>query len=170
MRSLPVAPARTVLADRISHWLRRGCGGALGTVLLAGTAPAWAGCDTPAPGQGQTVTCSSAAPNPDPVAIVTAGGASNTTINVLANAQLGIASGNAITVQAGTGHVINNSGSIIANAGRALQLNGTTYLVNRGTIAGSTGGVCPVPATTASTCSAAASRAACCRARATTPW
>jgi len=141
MRSKPASPARTVLADRISYWLRRSCGGALGTVLLAGTAPAWAGCDNPAPGQDQTVTCSTAAPNPDPVAIVTAGGASNTTINVLANAQLGIASGNAITVQAGTGHVINNSGSISANAGRALQLNGATYLTNRGTLAGSTGGV-----------------------------
>lgn len=141
MRSMTVSPARTVLADRISHWLRLGCRGAFGTLLLTGAAPAWAGCDNPAPGQGQTVTCSTAAPNPDPVPIVTAGGASNTTINVLANAQLGIASGNAITVQAGSGHVIDNSGSIIANAGRALQLDGATYLINRGTIAGSTGGV-----------------------------
>ncbi|HAI46281.1 MAG TPA: autotransporter outer membrane beta-barrel domain-containing protein, partial [Stenotrophomonas sp.] len=141
MRSIPPSPARTVLAVRISQWLRRGCRGALGSVLLAGAAPAWAGCDIPAPGAGQTVTCSTAVPNPDPVAIVTAAAASNTTINVLANAQLAVAAGNAITVQAGTGHVINNSGSIIANAGRALQLNGSTYLVNRGTIAGSTGGV-----------------------------
>ncbi len=141
MRSMPVSPVRTVLADRISHWLRLGCRGALGTFLLTGTAPAWAGCDNPAPGQGQVVTCSTAMPNPDPVPIITAGAASNTTFNVLADAQLVIASGNAITVQAGAGHVINNSGGIIANAGRALQLNGAAYLVNRGTIAGSTGGV-----------------------------
>jgi len=170
MRSKPASPARTVLADRISYWLRRSCGGALGTVLLAGTAPAWAGCDNPAPGQDQTVTCSTAAPNPDPVAIVTAGGASNTTINVLANAQLGIASGNAITVQAGTGHVINNSGSIIANAGRALQLNGATYLTNRGTLAGSTGGVVSGAGNDRIDMLGGSIQGGVLQARATTPW
>ena len=141
MRFMDVFPARTQLAGQVSRWIRRGCGGALGTVLLAGAAPAWAGCDNPTPAQGQTVTCSSAAPNPDPVPVTTAAGASNTTINVLAGAQLAIASGNALTVQAGSGHVINNDGSIIASAGRALQLTGATSVVNSGVIRGSTGGI-----------------------------
>ncbi|MCF7750467.1 autotransporter domain-containing protein [Bacillus subtilis subsp. subtilis] len=140
MRTL-ASPARTVLADRISLWMRRGCSGALGTVLIAGIGPAWAGCDNAAPAQDQTVTCTPAAPNPETVSITTAAGASNVTVTVLAGAQLAIAGGNAVTVQAGSGHVINNAGSIIATAGSALQLNGTTWVTNRGTISGSAGGI-----------------------------
>lgn len=141
MRLMFSPPAPALLARHIAACLRIGRHGMLGTALAAASAAAWAGCDTTAAGSGQTVTCSSVAPNPATLPIGTVTGASNVTFNILPNAQINIAAGNALTVLGGSGHVINNNGSIIASAGRALQLNGATWVTNRGTIAGSTGGI-----------------------------
>lgn len=141
MRPMLSLPARMLLADRIAFSLRCTCRAALGTALLGASTAAWAGCDVPLASAGQTVTCSPAAPNPATLAVGTAAGASNVTFNILAGAQLTITSGNALTVQGGSGHVINNSGSLIARSGSALQLNGATWVTNRGTISGSTGGI-----------------------------
>ena len=141
MRSMLLPPARTLLADRIAACLLRSCQGVLGTALAGVSLAAWADCDSTAASSGQTVTCSATAPNPATLPINTVAGASNVTFNILPTAQLSIASGNALTVLDGSGHVINNSGSIIASAGRALQLNGATWVTNRGTISGSAGGI-----------------------------
>lgn len=138
MRFMSASPARTALADRFPQLRRFGCG-ALGTALLAGAGPVWAGCDGSAPTGGQTVTCSTQPPNPENVPIVSALGASNITVNVLSGAQLSVAGGTALLLQGGAGHAINNDGSILAGAGRALQLNGGTALVNRGVISGGGG-------------------------------
>ncbi|MEK0267957.1 hypothetical protein QT383_19125 [Stenotrophomonas rhizophila] len=121
MRQTLVWPARPLLAVQISRLLHAGRRGALGTVLIAGAFPAWAGCDNAAPTTGQTVTCSSQLPNPDTVPVIGVAGSSNITLNVLGDAQLAPAAGNAVTLQAGGGgHLITNDGSIIAVAGRGL--------------------------------------------------
>jgi len=142
MRQMLARPARPLLSVQIARLLHVGRYGALGTALMAGAFPAWAGCDNPAPTTGQTVTCSSQLPNPDTVPVTSAAGSSTITLNVLGNAQLAPATGNAITLQAGGGgHLIINDGSILAGAGRALQLDAASTVINRGVISGSTGGV-----------------------------
>ncbi|MDX3935442.1 autotransporter domain-containing protein [Stenotrophomonas sp.] len=142
MHQMLARPARPLLSVQIARLLHAGRYGALGTALMAGAFPAWAGCDNPAPTTGQTVTCSSQLPNPDPVPVTSAAGSSTITLNVLGNAQLAPATGNAITLQAGGGgHLIINDGSILAGAGRALQLDAASTVINRGVISGSTGGV-----------------------------
>lgn len=137
MRLTLASPARTLLATRIACCIRLACGSA----VLAASAPAFAGCDNPTPTTGQTVTCSATAPTPDPVPILSTAGASGIAINVLPDAGLTVGAGNAITLQGGSGHAIVNDGSIIATAGNALQLTGTTQVTNRGVIRGSSGGI-----------------------------
>ena len=135
-------PARPLLSGQISRLLHVGRRGALGTVLIAGTFPAWAGCDNAAPTTGQTVTCSNQPPNPDTVPVIGVAGSSSITLNVLGNAQLASVTGNAITLQAGGGgHLITNDGSILAGAGRGLQLDAASTVINRGVISGSNGGI-----------------------------
>ncbi|WP_422506692.1 autotransporter domain-containing protein [Stenotrophomonas sp. GZD-301] len=141
MRTTPATPAPTLLAVCTAHWIALGRGSAVGTLLLVAAAPAWAGCDTPAPTAGQTVTCTAAAPNPQTVGIAGAAGASNITINVGSAAQVAVASGAAIVLPGGTGHLINNEGRLATAAGTALQLGGSSRVVNRGVIAGTTGGI-----------------------------
>lgn len=142
MHQMLARAARPLLSVQIARLLHVGRYGALGTALMAGAFPAWAGCDNPAPTTGQTVTCSSQLPNPDTVPVTGAAGSSTITVNVLGNAQLAPATGNAITLQAGGGgHLIINDGSILAGAGRGLQLDAASTVINRGVISGSTGGV-----------------------------
>jgi hypothetical protein len=137
MHSMNRLPVRSLLGERISRSLRLACSGA----LIAASAPAWAGCDNTAPTTGQTVTCSTAAPNPGTTAVTSVAGANNITVSIVPRAQLSISSGNAITLQGGSGHVLTNDGSILATAGTALLLSGATAVVNRGVISGSTGGI-----------------------------
>jgi len=113
----------------------------LGTLLVGVAVPAWAGCDTPAPTAGQTVTCTSAAPNPDATPIVSQTGAANITITLQNGAQLALTSGAAIALDGGGGHQINNSGSIVNSGGFAILSNAGTTLVNRGVITGSSGAI-----------------------------
>ncbi|MFL9584254.1 autotransporter domain-containing protein [Stenotrophomonas sp. AB1(2024)] len=137
MRPMKEIPPRSRLAAGISRSLRLACG----SILLATTAPVWAGCDTTAPTAGQTVTCTSAAPNPVTTPVASVADAANITVNVGTGAQLAVPSGNAITLQGGSGHTVTNDGSIVATAGTGLLLTGATRLVNRGVISGTTGGV-----------------------------
>ncbi|WP_421569230.1 autotransporter domain-containing protein [Stenotrophomonas sp. PD6] len=137
MHSMNRLPVRSLLGERISRSLRLACSGA----LIAASAPAWAGCDNTAPTTGQTVTCSTAAPNPGTTAVTSVAGANAITVNIVPRAQLSVASGNAITLQGGSGHVLTNDGSILATAGAGLFLSGAATVVNRGVISGSAGGI-----------------------------
>jgi type V secretory pathway adhesin AidA len=130
-------PAPSLLDLGISRSMRLACTG----VLVAATAPAWAGCDTAAPTTGQTVTCNAAAPNPGTTPVTSVAGANTITVNLTPGAQLSVTSGSAISLQGGSGHVLTNDGSILATAGNALLLTGATRVVNRGVISGSTGGI-----------------------------
>jgi len=131
--------------------------------VLAAAPIAWAGCDSVAPVAGQTVTCSSAAPNPQTVPI-SASGAAGITVNVASGAQLQQSGGgSAIALVGAGGHVLSNQGAISSAGGVAVQLGagsrvenngsistgnntalqfvgaGDSVLVNRGTISGRTG-------------------------------
>jgi outer membrane autotransporter protein len=125
------------LAERIGHLTRLTCS----TALMAVSVPVWAACDNVAPATGQTVTCSTAAPNPETAPIVGVVGASNTTINVQTGAQLAIAGGAAIALNGGAGHQITNDGSIVNTSGFGVVSNGATTLINRGVISASSAAV-----------------------------
>ncbi|MGH8036865.1 MAG: autotransporter outer membrane beta-barrel domain-containing protein [Stenotrophomonas sp.] len=133
------APARTGLASAVACCLGIGWRGALGTLLLGTVTPAWAGCDNTSPTSGQTVTCSTAAPNPDTTPVASQVGSANVTINVQSGAQLALASGVAIALDGGGGQQINNSGSIVNTGGFAILSNTATTVINRGVISGSSG-------------------------------
>jgi len=126
-------PARNGLASAVS------C--CLAAVLLTASAPAWAACDTTTPTAGQTVTCSTAAPNPQTTAVASVSGSAGITINVQANAQLVVPTGAAIALDGGGGHRIDNRGTITGTAGAAILSNTATTVVNRGVISGGTSGI-----------------------------
>ncbi|MDH1648427.1 autotransporter outer membrane beta-barrel domain-containing protein, partial [Stenotrophomonas maltophilia] len=136
---------------------------AVPSLLLTTASVAWAGCNSPAPTAGQTVTCDTNAPNPQTTP-VTANGAAGITVNVAAGAQLqqsgggsaialvgagghllsnqgAISSVGGVTVQLGGGSRVDNTGSISTGNNTALQFVGAgdSVLVNRGTISGRTG-------------------------------
>ncbi|HDX0799947.1 TPA: autotransporter outer membrane beta-barrel domain-containing protein, partial [Stenotrophomonas maltophilia] len=136
---------------------------AVPSLLLTTASVAWAGCNSPAPTAGQTVTCDTNAPNPQTTP-VTANGAAGITVNVAAGAQLqqsgggsaialvgagghllsnqgAISSVGGVTVQLGGGSRVDNNGSISTGNNTALQFVGAgdSVLVNRGTISGRTG-------------------------------
>uniref|UniRef100_UPI00053BB1BE hypothetical protein n=1 Tax=Stenotrophomonas maltophilia TaxID=40324 RepID=UPI00053BB1BE len=56
---------------------------AVPSLLLTTASVAWAGCNSPAPTAGQTVTCDTNAPNPQTTP-VTANGSAGITVNVAA--------------------------------------------------------------------------------------
>ncbi|MBT2766957.1 autotransporter domain-containing protein [Stenotrophomonas sp. ISL-67] len=130
-------PPRSRLAAGISRSLRFACS----SILLATTAPVWAACNTTAPTAGQTVTCTSAAPNPVTTPVTSVAGSDNINVNVGSGAELAVASGSALTLQGGSGHTVTNDGSITTSAGTAMLLTGATRVVNRGVISGTTGGI-----------------------------
>ena len=108
--------------------------------LLALSAPAaWAGCDATAPVAGQTVTCSSTAPNPETAAI-SATGATGITVNVGNGAQLQQAgAGSAVSLLGAGGHVLTNLGAISSASGTAVQLGGGSRVDNTGSISSGSG-------------------------------
>ncbi|WP_102945052.1 autotransporter outer membrane beta-barrel domain-containing protein [Stenotrophomonas sp. VV52] len=126
-------PARNGLASAVS------C--CLAAVLLTASAPAWAACDTTTPTAGQTVTCSTAAPNPQTTAVASVSGSAGITINVQANAQLVVPTGAAIALDGGGGHRIDNRGTITGTAGAAILSNTATTVINRGGTSGGTSGI-----------------------------
>ncbi|WP_171966776.1 autotransporter outer membrane beta-barrel domain-containing protein [Stenotrophomonas bentonitica] len=126
-------PARNGLASAVS------C--CLAAVLLTASAPAWAACDNSAPTAGQTVTCSTAAPNPQTTTVASVSGSAGITVNVQANAQLVVPTGAAIALDGGGGHRIDNRGTITGTAGAAILSNTATTVINRGVISGGTSGI-----------------------------
>jgi len=124
-------PARNGLATAVS------C--CLAALLLSATAPSWAGCDNIAPTTGQTVTCTATAPNPQPTPVASVPGSSTVTINVQTSAQLAVASGAAIALDGGSGHRIDNGGTISSTAGAGIVTNAETSITNRGAISGASG-------------------------------
>lgn len=131
------ALSRHPLAVSVDAMVRLACTSA----LLAVAVPAWAGCDNTAPASGQTVTCSTAAPNPSTTPIVGVVGASNVTVTVQSGAQLAVATGGAVAFNGGTGYQIINDGSITNSAGVGIVSNGATRTVNRGVISGTNGAI-----------------------------
>jgi type V secretory pathway adhesin AidA len=115
--------------------------GALSAVLLTASTPVWAACDNVAPTAGQTVTCTTAAPNPQAIPIASVSGSAGITVNVQANAQLVVPSGAAIALDGGGGHRIDNRGTITGTAGAAILSNTATTVINRGVISGGTSGI-----------------------------
>jgi outer membrane autotransporter protein len=97
-----------------------------------------AGCDNSAPVTGQTVTCSTATPNPTTTPVTAAAGSTGVTINVQSGAELDIANSNALTVRdqsvvvnLGTLRVTSDTFSGISALGTGAGLNNLT---NRGLI------------------------------------
>jgi outer membrane autotransporter protein len=87
------------------------------TVLLAsmvfavfGASGAFAACSDHSPASGETVTCDTSAPNPDPVNIVAAPGSTNVTINVLPGSGIDITGNSGIRLQDQS--LVNNHGAI----------------------------------------------------------
>lgn len=135
---------------------------ALGGGCLLSASSAFAACDSLAPASGQTVTCSTAAPNPSPAGVQAVAGSSNVTVNVLQGAgitpgagatAIGLVSSSAATNNgtltisgggtgifgSGNGNVFTNGASgVITTSGAgsnaiAASSNGNT-LINNGTI------------------------------------
>lgn len=135
---------------------------ALSGGCLLSASPAFAACDSLAPASGQTVTCSTAAPNPSPTGVQAVAGSSNVTVNVLQGAgitpgagatAIGLVSSSAATNNgtlsisgggtgifgSGDGNVFTNGASgVITTSGAgsnaiAASSNGNT-LINNGTI------------------------------------
>lgn len=131
-------PARNGLAAAVSYCLAVGRTGALGAVLLSIAAPVWAACDNAAPTAGQTVTCSTTAPNPQTSTIASTPGSAGITINVLGNAELVVPTGAAIALDGGGGHRIDNRGTITGSVAAILS-NTATTVINRGVISGTSG-------------------------------
>ncbi|MFM0210574.1 autotransporter outer membrane beta-barrel domain-containing protein [Paraburkholderia sediminicola] len=111
---------------------------ALGIVLLLPCKPAFAGCDNTAPVSGQTVTCSSSAPNPTTTPVVAAAGSTNVTVNAQAGAELDVSGNNGIFVYDRS--TVTNLGTIrtTGDTSEGISAQGTgagqNVLTNRGLI------------------------------------
>lgn len=142
MQPLASVPARNGLAAAVSCCLSVGGAGALGVVLFSAlAAPAWAGCDNTAPTTGQTVTCTATVPNPQPTSVVSSPGSNTITVNVQSGASIGVPANGAIALEGGSGHRIDNSGSLVSTTGAGIIASGATTVINRGTITGGTAGI-----------------------------
>ncbi|HDX0825810.1 TPA: autotransporter outer membrane beta-barrel domain-containing protein, partial [Stenotrophomonas maltophilia] len=107
---------------------------AVPSLLLTTASVAWAGCNSPAPTAGQTVTCDTNAPNPQTTP-VTANGAAGITVNVAAGAQLQQSGGgSAIALVGAGGHLLSNQGAISSVGGVTVQLGGGSRVDNIGSI------------------------------------
>lgn len=88
----------------------------LGGGYLLSASQALAACDNLAPVSGQTVTCSTAAPNPSPAGVQAAAGSSNVTVNVLQGAGITPGAG-ATAVGLVTGSTATNNGTLTISGG-----------------------------------------------------
>jgi autotransporter family porin len=147
---------------RIESLLRSSC--ILGGLTFLMPLVARAGCDIPAPLTGQTATCDTTAPNPDPVPVVAAPGSSDVVVNVLAGAGIGVVNASGVTLRdqsqvnnagdisvtagafaaitsTGTGNTITNStgATISSQAGTGIAMQNGGTVINDGTITSQTG-------------------------------
>jgi hypothetical protein len=98
--------------------------------LLWGGSQALADCDINAPNSGDTVTCNTAAPNPDVGVINNA--ADNVTVNVLPGAIVQSPGDNGIALQ--NNAIINNQGTVDANNASGIFINNNGNITNTGSI------------------------------------
>lgn len=110
----------------------------LGLLLLAPSLPVDAACDYTTPSSGQTVTCSTAAPNPSATAVTAFAGSTKVTVNVQQGAELDVNGSNGILVydqstvtNLGTLRVTGDTFNGIAAQGTGAGLD---ILINRGLI------------------------------------
>src|SRR5262245_9261245 len=86
---------------------------------------AYARCDNPTPGTGETTTCDATAPNPETTPVLAQTGSTNVIVNILPGAQLRPpGTNNAVLVQGQSS--INNAGSIVVTGDTfdGFSLNG----------------------------------------------
>lgn len=113
------------LAAILSCTLGGGC-------LLSGS-QAFAACDSLAPVSGQTVTCSTTAPNPSPAGVQAAAGSSNVTVNVLQGAGITPGAGaNAIGLVSRSA-ATNNGTLTISGGGTGIFGSGNGNVFTNGT-------------------------------------
>ncbi len=135
-----IVPKRRLSAC-IARILRHGKLGLMGGIALGLPFSVRAECDLTAPTSGQTVTCTSAAPNPSTTGIVAVAGSTGVTVNVAEGAALDVATGPGVQVRDQSR--VDNAGSIVAQSGPGVLFSGTLggTLINRGNIAGAGTGV-----------------------------
>ncbi|HEX7919994.1 MAG TPA: autotransporter outer membrane beta-barrel domain-containing protein [Bradyrhizobium sp.] len=105
----------------------------LGGGCLLSVSPAFAACDSLAPVSGQTVTCSTAAPNPSPAGVQAAAGSSNVTVNVLKGVGITPGAGaNAIGLVSRS-TAINNGTLTISGGGTGIFGSGNGNAFTNGT-------------------------------------
>lgn len=88
----------------------------LGGGCLLSASQAFAACDNLAPVSGQTVTCSTSAPNPTPAGVQAAAGSSNVTVNVLQGAGITPGAG-ATAIGLVAGSTATNNGTLTISGG-----------------------------------------------------
>ena len=111
---MPVSERRC-LSVCISAWLRQGSAGLLGSLAFTLPFAAQAACDLHTPASGQTVSCDTAAPNPDTTGVQAAAGSTNVVVGIQSGAGLSISSGVGVHVRDQS--QVTNSGAITLTAG-----------------------------------------------------
>lgn len=106
---------RRCLSVCISAWLRQGSAGFLGSLVFTLPFAAHAACDLHAPTSGQTVTCDTAAPNPDTTNVQAAAGSTGVVVGIQSGAGLSVGSTAGVHVR-DQSQVINR-GTIALTAG-----------------------------------------------------
>jgi autotransporter family porin len=106
---------RRRLSVCISAWLRQGSTGLLGSLLAASPFAAQAACDLHAPASGQTVSCGTAAPNPDTSGVQAVAGSTGVVVAIAPGAGLSVGSGAGVHLREQSR--ISNAGAIALTAG-----------------------------------------------------
>lgn len=112
----------------------------IGLAMLLPCEPALAACDNSAPVSGQSVSCTSAAPNPTTTGVSATAGSTNVTVNVQTGAELDVTGDNVILVRDGS--TVTNLGTLngAGDTFDAISAHGATggvggnVLINRGSI------------------------------------
>jgi type V secretory pathway adhesin AidA len=111
---MPVSERRC-LSVCIAAWLRQGSAGLLGSLVFTLPFAAQAACGLHAPISGQTVTCDTAAPNPDTTGVQAVAGSTGVVVGIQSGAGLSIGSGAGVYIRDQS--QVNNAGTIALTAG-----------------------------------------------------